>query len=172
MAQICWPCHSSGTKGAGGAWRRISHTASSRGASAGDRPVGAEDLVGPLERPGDQPAVDGRADLVQAEREPGDDAEVAAAAAERPEQVGVLVAVGGADLAVGGDDLDLLEVVDRPAEAARQVAEPAAEGQAGDADLGDEAEHGRQPVLLRRPVDVLEQTARARRARAWRPDRR
>ena len=61
------------------------------------------------------------------------------------------------DLAVGGDDLDLLEVVDRPAEAARQVAEAAAEREAGDADLGDEAEHGRQPVLLRRPVDVLEQ---------------
>ena len=84
----------------------------------------------------------------------GDDAEVGAGAPERPEQVGVLVAAGGADLAVGGDDLDLLEVVDRPAEAARQVAEAAAERQAGDADLGDEAEHGRQPVLLRLPVDV------------------
>ena len=98
---------------------------------------------------------------MQAEREPGDDAEVGAGAANRPEQVGVLVAVGDADLAVRGDDLDLLEVVDRPAEATRQVAETAAERQAGDADLGDEAEHGRQPVLLRRPVDVLEQTPRA-----------
>ena len=39
--------------------------------------VRAQDLVGALERPGDQAAVDGRADLVQAEREPGDDAEVA-----------------------------------------------------------------------------------------------
>ncbi|MGH9183784.1 MAG: hypothetical protein ACRDZ9_08290 [Acidimicrobiales bacterium] len=68
-----------------------------------------EDLVGPIEGPGDQPAVDGRAELVEAEREPGDDAEVAATAAKRPEQVGVLVAVGGADLAVGGDHLDPLE---------------------------------------------------------------
>ena len=66
-------------------------------------------------------------------------------------------AVGGADLAVGGDDLDLLEVVDGPAEAAHQVAEAAAQGQAGDADLGDEPEHGREPVLLGRLVDVGEQ---------------
>ena len=85
---------------------------------------------------------------------------IAAGAADRPEEIGVLVAAGGADLAVRGDDLDLLEVVDRPAEAARQIAEPAAEGEAGDADLGDEAEHRREPVLLRRPVDVLEQTPR------------
>ena len=67
-------------------------------------------------------------------------------------------AVGRAHLAVRGDDLDLLEIVDRPAEPTRQVAEAAAERQAGHADLGDEAEHGRQPVLLRRAVDVLEQT--------------
>ena len=160
MAQIRLPCHSSGTNGAGGARSEDQPHGQLAGRLGGDRSVAPEDLVGPLEGPGDEPAVDGRADLVQAEREPGDDAEVAAAAAERPEQVGVLVAVGGADLAVRGDDLDLLEVVDRPAEAARQVAEAAAEGQAGDADLGDEAEHGRQPVLLRRPVDVLEQAPR------------
>ena len=67
-----------------------------------------------------------------------------------------------ADLAVGGDDLDLLQVVHRPAEATRQVAQAAAERQAGDADLGDEAEPtGGQSVRLCRPVDVPEQTARA-----------
>lgn len=34
IAQIFRPRHSSGTKGAGGAWRRTSHTLSSRGAPA------------------------------------------------------------------------------------------------------------------------------------------
>ena len=97
---------------------------------------------------------------MQTEREPRDDAEVAPATSESPEQVGVLVAVGGANLAVGGDDLDFLEVVHRPAEAAGQVAKAAAEREAGHADLGDEAEHGREPVFLSRPVDVLEQTPR------------
>ena len=89
-----------------------------------------------------------------------DDAEVGAGAADRPEQVGVLVAVRRARIAaVGGDDLDRHQVVDRPAEAAGEVAEAAAERQAGDADLGEEAEHGGEPVLLRRPVDVAQQAA-------------
>ncbi len=60
--------------------------------------------------------------------------------------------------AVRGDDLDLLEVVRRPAEATRQVTQPAAERQAGDADLGGEGAQRRgQPVRLCRPVDVPEQ---------------
>ena len=53
-----------------------------------------------------------RADLVQAELELGDDPEVAAAAAQRPEQVGVLVVARPGDPAVGGDDLRGDEVVD------------------------------------------------------------
>ena len=69
MAQSCSPCHASGTNGAGGARSRISHTASSRGASAVSVAVRPQDLVRALERPGDQAAVDGRADLVQAEGE-------------------------------------------------------------------------------------------------------
>jgi hypothetical protein len=76
----------------------------------GDRPVGIEDLVGPLERPGDETAVDDGADLVQAERERGDDTKVGARPSDRPEEVLVLLAARGSDLAVRGDDLDLLEV--------------------------------------------------------------
>jgi hypothetical protein len=79
---------------------------------------------------------------VQADGEPGDDSEVAAAAAERPEQVWVLLRAGGADLAVRGDDLGLDQVVDGPAEPAGQVSEAAAEGESGDAGLGDQAQHG------------------------------
>jgi hypothetical protein len=89
----------------------------------GDRAVRVQDLVGPLEGPGDEAAVDRWADGVQAEREPGNHAEVAASAPERPEQVGILTASGDADLTVRGDYLHFLEVVDRPPEPTRQVAE-------------------------------------------------
>lgn len=122
----------------------------------GDRSVRRKDLVGPLEGPGDEPTEDGRADVVEAEGEAGDDTEVGARAADRPEQLGVLVAAGAEDRAVCGDDLDRLQVVDGPTEPAREVAQAAAEGQAGHAGLGDEAEHGGQAVLLCRPVDVGE----------------
>jgi hypothetical protein len=97
---------------------------------------------------------------MEAERESGDDPEVAAPTPERPEEVGVLLTVGEADPAVGGDDLDLLQVVHRPSEATGQVAEPAAEREAGEARLGHESEHRRQPMLLGGLVDVLQQTPR------------
>ena len=51
-------------------------------------------------------------DRVQLELEGGDDPEVAAAAAERPEQVRVLVVLAVTDLAVGGDHLGREQVVD------------------------------------------------------------
>ena len=128
------------------------------GRGLGEHAVGAEDLLGAGGVPQDQTASDRRADQVQQEGEPSDHAEVAAAAPQRPEQLCVDLAVGGADRAVGGDDLHLVEVVDGPAEAAHQVAETAA-GQAGDADLGDESEHCCQAMPLRGAVDVLEQAA-------------
>jgi hypothetical protein len=74
-------------------------------------------------------------------------------------KVRVLLPAGAADPAVGSDDLDFLEVVDSPAEPAGQIAKAPAEGQAGNADLGDEAQRRGQPVLLGRLVDVLEQAA-------------
>jgi hypothetical protein len=76
----------------------------------GEVPVGGQHLLGPVRAPGDQPAGDDGTDLVQAEAEPGDDAEVAAAAPQRPEQLGVLIVVGGADLTVGGDHPQLLRL--------------------------------------------------------------
>ena len=59
----------------------------------GEVSVGREHLVGAFGTPDDEAAGDGRADLVQAEREPGDDAEVASTAPKRPEEFGVLVTV-------------------------------------------------------------------------------
>jgi hypothetical protein len=53
---------------------------------------------------------------VQPELELGDDAEVAAAAADAPEQVGVLVLAGPYHPAVGEDDLSRDEVVAGQAE--------------------------------------------------------
>ena len=124
--------------------------------------VGREHVVDPVGAPYDEAARDGRADLVQAVRESGDDAEVAPTAPQRPEEVGVLVAAGRPDLAVRGDDLDLLQVVHRPAEATREVTQAAAERQAGDADSRVErAQRRGQSVRLRRSVDVPEQTPRA-----------
>ncbi|WP_236589914.1 GntR family transcriptional regulator [Ramlibacter aurantiacus] len=52
-----------------------------------------------------------RRDLMQAEGEPGHHAEVASPAAQRPEQLGVLVLVRHADAAVGQHDLGVDEVV-------------------------------------------------------------
>ncbi len=77
------------------------------------------------------------------EQERGDDAEVAAAAANRPEQIGVLLGIGGHEPAVGQHDVDLEDVVDGQAAAAGEMAEPAAERQAADAGGRDDAgRHG------------------------------
>ena len=65
-----------------------------------------------------------------------DGAEVAAAAAQRPEQLGVLVAGGADQLPVGGDELDGEEAVAGEAVAAAEPAEAAAERVADDADVG------------------------------------
>src|SRR5690606_33708439 len=73
--------------------------------------------------PGDESARDRRCDLMESITEARDDAEVAAAAAHCPEQVGVVNAVRRAQHAVRGDDVGLLEIVDGPAEPARQVTE-------------------------------------------------
>ena len=82
------------------------------------------------------------ADVVAAEGERGDDAEVPAAAAQRPEQVGVVVGAGGDEGAVGEHDIGREQVVDREPEAAGQVADAAAERQAGHAGCGDEPGRG------------------------------
>ena len=73
----------------------------------------------------------------------------------------MLVTVCGADHTVRGHNLDLLEVVDRPAKAASQIAEAAAERQSGYSHVGNEPEHGRKAILLCRRIDVLQLTSGA-----------
>ena len=122
--------------------------------------VGREHLGALLDRPEGR-AADDRAHLVQAEEERGDDAEVAAAAADRPVQVGVLVRRGADPLAAREHDLGLEQVVDRQAALAGQVADAAAEGEAADAGGRDDPARRRQPVLVGRGVDFAPDAAAA-----------
>ena len=110
--------------------------------------VGREHLGALLDRP-ERRAADDRADLVQPEEERRDDAEVAAAAADRPEEVGVLVGARAHALAAREHDLRLEQVVDREPALAGQVAEAAAEREAADAGGRDDPARRREPVLVR-----------------------
>jgi hypothetical protein len=76
-------------------------------------------------RPPDDRAV--LTDVVTAERERGDDAEVPAAAAQGPEQVAVRTLTGRHERAIGEHHIGGKEVVDRETEASGQVADAAAE---------------------------------------------
>ncbi len=86
--------------------------------------------------------------------ETGHDAEVAATAAQRPEQVGVLVGGHGAHLAVDGDHLHAAQAVDRQPVQAGEVADAAAERQPGDAHAAGVAERDRQPMGDERGRDL------------------
>ena len=92
-------------------------------------------------------------------------AEVAAASAQRPEEVGVLVGGGPHDAAVGQHDLGCQQRVDREAVVAHQPADAAAERQAADAGVRDLARRHGQAVLLRGRVDLARAARRRRRAR-------
>jgi hypothetical protein len=86
--------------------------------------------------------------------ERGDDAEVAAAAADGPEEVGVLLLARGEDLALRGHDVRGHEVVDGGAVLAHQPADPSAERQARDPGVGDDPADRRQPEVLRLAVEL------------------
>ena len=110
-------------------------------------PIEPEHGLRVLELEQDRPAVD-LAHRVQPELERRHDAEVAATAADRPEQVVVLVLARSELRPVGGDDLRRDEVVAGQADAARQVPDPAAECEAADAGRRDDPAGRRQPVLV------------------------
>ena len=113
------------------------------------RRLGRRDEPGNGVRGGRQqqhPADDPR-QLVEPIVEAGHDAEVAAATADRPEQVGMVVGVDLEEPAVGGHDLGAEQVVDRQPELADEIADAAAERDPADADRTGVAEPGRQAVL-------------------------
>ena len=91
---------------------------------------------------------------MQRELDRGHDAEVAAAAAQRPEQLGMLVRGGADRLAGRGHELDGEHVVAGEAVLALEPAGAAAEREARDAGARHAAADGGEAVLLGRGVDL------------------
>src|SRR5204862_7817673 len=82
------------------------------------------------------------------------DAEVAAAAAQAPEQLRVLAGARAHHVPLGGDDVGRTQVVRGQAVLAHQPADAAAERQAGDAGARDEPAGRREPERLRLVVEA------------------
>ena len=119
------------------------------GRAGGEVAPRAQDLAGLCERVDDQAGVDLGADRMQLELERGHHAEVAAAAAQGPEQVGLRGGRDDAHGTVGRHDGGAEQIVDGHAMAARQPAEAAAERESGNAGGGIDAERRGQAVGLR-----------------------
>ena len=108
-----------------------------------------------------QRLIDDRPQIVHAELEPGDDAEIAAAATDRPEQIRLLIRVDARESAVCRDDVGFDETVDREPEAPAEISHAASERQAPDPRVRHHAGRCHQAVPLARRVDVAEQCAPA-----------
>ncbi len=117
-------------------------------------------LAGLREGVDDQPGVDLRADRMQPELERGRHAEVAAAAAQGPEQLGLRSGRDLAQRAVGRHQAHAQQVVDGEAVLARQPAEAAAEREAGDAGGGIDSQRCGEAMRLRFAIEVGQQRAR------------
>ena len=91
---------------------------------------------------------------VQAEGEPGDDAEVPATASKPPEQVRVLLVGRHDDPPVSRDHLGLEQAVTRVAELALEPAAPAAERETGHTGGGHAASGHRKAMRLGGGVDL------------------
>jgi len=120
-------------------------------------PVEAQRVGRVLGRPEDGSGHHGRADGVQRKLERGDDTEVAAAASQRPEQIGVFVGRCPDDAALGGDHLGGQQIVDGEPVFAHQEADATAEGEPGDTGVTHDPAGGGQTVGLGLVVDVAPQ---------------
>ena len=94
---------------------------------------------------------------MEAVLERGHDAEVAAAAAQCPEEIGMLVGAGAQHVAVGGNELERHDVVAREAVFPREPADAAAERQTANTRLRDDAERHRQAEDVRLAIELAEQ---------------
>jgi hypothetical protein len=130
--------------------------------------VEAQDVGGVLGRPEHRSGDHRGAEGVQREPERGDDAEVPAAAAQRPEQVGVIVGRCPDDVAASGDHLGFGQVVDSEPVLAHEPADATAQAEAADTGVAHDAARGGQTICLCLVVDVAPQGAAldAGRARA------
>ncbi len=132
-------------------------------------PVEAQHVGGVVGRPEDGPRHHGRAEGMQSEPERGDDAEVAAAASQRPEQIRMVVGGRADDAALGDDHLGSQQIVDDEPVFAHEEADAAAEGDPGDAGVAHDAAGCGETVGLRLVVDVAPQrtTLHPGRAVGW-----
>ena len=121
------------------------------------RPCRLEGRARLLPRVDEHPAEHGRPDAVRAELESRDHAELAAAPAQRPEEVRVLVRRCPHDLAIGEDDLGGEQRIDRQAVVAHEPPDAAAERQPADAGVRDLPPGHREPVLLAHSVELAQQ---------------
>src|SRR5947199_9579215 len=101
------------------------------------------------------------ADGMKLKLEVRDHAEIAAAAAQRPQEVGIHLLGGGNECAIRQNNIRLDQVVDGQAVLARQVAMPAAQGEAGNSGGGDDACGWRKPEGMGGVVEVTLRTAGA-----------
>ena len=70
---------------------------------------------------------------MQPEREGCDDAKIAAAAAKRPEQIGIFVGARFYKFAVGQDHIDRKQIIDAQSAFSGEMTDAAAQGQSADA---------------------------------------
>ena len=137
-------CSPSGIAGSGGMVPSLTTVPELVGCFGGEVPVEAQHVGGVVGRPENGSGHHGRADRVQRELERGDDAEVAAAASQRPEQIGVFVGGRPDDAALGGDHLGGQKVVDGEPVFAHEKADAAAKREPGDTGVAHDAAGGGQ----------------------------
>ena len=85
------------------------------------------------------------------------DAEVAATAADRPEEIGIHLGAGFQQLSVGGDDVHRRELIAGQPEAARQAPESTAQRQATGARMGDRAGRGDEAEGQGLAIEIAEE---------------
>ena len=151
--------HRFGEKRRGRSGREIGQRGQLVGQLAHPVAVEAQHLFGAVAREEDRAGQQHRADRVQPVLERGRDAEVPAAAAQAPQQLGILVLAGVHELSVGGDDVGGEQVVAGQADLAHQPADAAAEREPGDPRGGHEPAGHREPERLRLVVEVRPRAA-------------
>ena len=101
----------------------------------------------------EQPQLDHRTDRMERELEGCDHPEVAAAPGQRPEEIAVLPRRGADDPPVGRDNFRREQIVATQTGQFGEPSDAAAQGQARDAGMADEAAGRREAMRLRRRVD-------------------
>jgi len=96
---------------------------------------------------------------MQLERERGNDTEVAASAANRPEQVLVSLGIHGYERAIREHHVCFEQVVDGQATGTREVAEATAQGETAHAGARNDAARGCESERVGRVVDVAPRAA-------------